>query len=438
MTAERERVHDRRMVSVIRTQRSVLVPLGLVIPSLLLGSVALAGPLFQPNNTPIPQGNSLQVNGFNALGDPVNAINDAEITPPTFLPTCALEFTVHLRNAGYQNSFGWYNANGMAPAMEDLNQILDCNEPVGTNKIVDILGDPNYEGGEIGFFQAVGGCANVENPGTVIHVLYSEIEWNPDSDLMNPFIHLLIYQSISTPRTYYFAWEDLLQGGDNDFEDLFTSVSGIDCVGGGPCQPVAVPGDLDADLVCGDGDNCPDVANNDQADADGDLVGDACDPCPDDPDPQCMEGGTSSDTGTDDLMSESGTETMDGTSTGDGDGDGDGDTMTTTATDTNTGDGDGDTATEDDTVTGDGDGDTVTGDGDTATGDSASESGGDNGDDGMDEIGDDTGGTGNDSLGGGEVGEEDGCNCSTTSSSGGWAISGLLGLGLLGLRRRRY
>ena len=44
---------------------------------------ASAGPLFQPNNTPIPQGPSLQVNGFDALGDPVNAINDAEVTPET-------------------------------------------------------------------------------------------------------------------------------------------------------------------------------------------------------------------------------------------------------------------------------------------------------------------------------------------------------------------
>jgi hypothetical protein len=35
-------------------------------------------------------------------------------------------------------------------------------------------------------------------------------------------------------------------------------------------------------------DNCPDVHNPDQADRDGDTVGDACDPCPDDPDPAAM------------------------------------------------------------------------------------------------------------------------------------------------------
>ncbi|MFL1013686.1 thrombospondin type 3 repeat-containing protein, partial [Flavisericum labens] len=42
--------------------------------------------------------------------------------------------------------------------------------------------------------------------------------------------------------------------------------------------------DADGDGVCGDLDNCPDNANTDQADADGDGIGDACDTCPNDPD----------------------------------------------------------------------------------------------------------------------------------------------------------
>lgn len=37
--------------------------------------------------------------------------------------------------------------------------------------------------------------------------------------------------------------------------------------------------DLDGDGVCRSDDNCPDIANADQANADTDLIGDACDPC---------------------------------------------------------------------------------------------------------------------------------------------------------------
>ncbi len=42
------------------------------------------------------------------------------------------------------------------------------------------------------------------------------------------------------------------------------------------------PSDDDGDGVPDDQDNCPDVANADQADGDGDGAGDACDGCPDD------------------------------------------------------------------------------------------------------------------------------------------------------------
>jgi hypothetical protein len=48
-----------------------------------------------------------------------------------------------------------------------------------------------------------------------------------------------------------------------------------------PCAGLG--GDADADGVCGSTDNCPALANADQADADGDLIGDACDACAADP-----------------------------------------------------------------------------------------------------------------------------------------------------------
>ena len=43
--------------------------------------------------------------------------------------------------------------------------------------------------------------------------------------------------------------------------------------------------DSDSDDVCDQFDNCPSIANTDQADTDNDGIGDVCDNCPDDPNP---------------------------------------------------------------------------------------------------------------------------------------------------------
>lgn len=54
---------------------------------------------------------------------------------------------------------------------------------------------------------------------------------------------------------------------------------------GDPCDvcPYDPSDDADLDGVCGNDDNCPDLANPDQDDLDGDGLGDACDVCPSDP-----------------------------------------------------------------------------------------------------------------------------------------------------------
>ena len=212
--------------------------------SLRLGSSALvalilsllaveAGAVKQPDGTPIPQDTDLS-GLFSSKGEAINDQTDAAITPQTFTPTCNLNFEVLLRQASYMNSFGWYNVTGNKPTLAEHYEFLSCNDGVGTIKKLDIKNNPNYLGGDIGFYQAVGPCGSLQNH---LHIVYSEPKFNPDSNQAQPYIHLLIYNSVNTPKAFYFAWEDLLQGGDNDFSDLVTFVSGISCTGGGgSCQ----------------------------------------------------------------------------------------------------------------------------------------------------------------------------------------------------------
>jgi hypothetical protein len=214
---------------------------------LSLASPALA--LTQPDGVQIPQGAGLQ-NMFMSRGESINALADAQVVPETFVPSCALTFEVLQRNAGYQNAFGWYNVTGNAPTIADLHEFLKCSDPIGTIKpLPNIKNDPAYLGGEIGFYEGVvaSGCTPNSGPQDYAYVFFSEKKYNPDGNQANPYIHLLIYNSTVTPKAFYFGWEDLIQGGDNDFDDLTTFVTGISCSGGGgACQT----GQLG---ICGEG-----------------------------------------------------------------------------------------------------------------------------------------------------------------------------------------
>ena len=56
----------------------------------------------------------------------LDPVADAQTTPETFHPTCALTFTVVSRGGARFNSvFGWYNVTAAAPAASDLHVMLD-------------------------------------------------------------------------------------------------------------------------------------------------------------------------------------------------------------------------------------------------------------------------------------------------------------------------
>ncbi len=209
-----------------------------IIPLCAFGVLAsqTVSALQQPDGTVIPQTNNL-VDFLNGEGETIDPLTEAAVTPETFTVGCTLTFKVIGRGGSMKNSFGWYNVTGSKPAMNELYQFLGCNDDVGVERDLNIAADSRWTGGPIGFYQATpedasGNCPDVSNPSSVGYVYYSERGYNGDGD-----IHLLIMDSKAFPNAFYFGWEDLVTGGDNDFEDLLTRVSGIRCTGGGePCD----------------------------------------------------------------------------------------------------------------------------------------------------------------------------------------------------------
>jgi hypothetical protein len=180
--------------------------------------------------------------------DGIDPREDASLLPETYSPTCALTFTVESRGtARFQNAFGWYNVTGSAPAPEDMHIMLPCNAAPGTSVVLDVRSEPAYRGGEIGFFLltpeargAPGTCAGGDCCATVDrfrrgegYAYFSQRALNPDARGAESFIHLLVYDSRVWERKFYFAWEDTYNSSNDDFTDLVTSVSGVECGGAG-------------------------------------------------------------------------------------------------------------------------------------------------------------------------------------------------------------
>ena len=172
---------------------------------------------------------------------------EASVTPETFSPVCPLTFTVVSRGTAlFRDAFGWYNATGSEPDTSDLHVMLGCDTTEGDTAVLDINGHPDYRGGEIGFFLVTpeegeaGACADGDCCASIEratagqgHIFYSERRFNPDHSGDESFIHLLIFDSHLWPHKFYFAWEDIYNIRNNDFTDFVTSVSGVECAGGG-------------------------------------------------------------------------------------------------------------------------------------------------------------------------------------------------------------
>src|SRR5204863_1091006 len=109
----------------------------------------------------------------------------------------------------------WTNAN-----IVELD--FDCFRTAGT-----------WSGGPIAFYMMTpelvvgggGGCADVSGVtvGQPNRIYSTDSTINDDGD----YVHFLITPSVTFTNSYYFGWEDLFRGGDNDFEDLLVRIDGL-------------------------------------------------------------------------------------------------------------------------------------------------------------------------------------------------------------------
>jgi hypothetical protein len=264
----------------------------------------------QVDGTILPATGLLQTVFDGIPGESINAVLDASELPEVFLPntTGFVRFTDVAEFAGFENSFGWYNVGDdvftAAGRARNLHPVLGCGTPM-----VDAVGaeDPatltdaqltstphdrhhhgdttfyftdaddgdfidvdfgsellagRYKGGFIAFYlitpegqESGDNCGDYKEDSSgddlIGFIYYTQKDLNDDGD----FVHHLTYASALGADQFYFAFEDLFRGGDNDFTDMTIRVAGLTP----PCVPQAeicdgIDNDCDGDIDAADTD----------------------------------------------------------------------------------------------------------------------------------------------------------------------------------------
>ncbi len=165
------------------------------------------------------------------------------LVPEIFVPAAGGGRTLTLkmvaRNSGWatQERFGFYNVvdvrydSGLGRYVVDPGNrhiLFECSDGAGTVRTVDFCADARWKKGPVGFFlitpQGAGGCAPIEES---TYVYFTELRLNAQEDPNNPYIHHLVYRSLTHTNAFYFGYEDLWLGGDCDYQDMLVRVDGL-------------------------------------------------------------------------------------------------------------------------------------------------------------------------------------------------------------------
>ncbi len=195
----------------------------------------------------------------------LHAQRDADIYPQVFLPVRGrpVVFVDLMEQAGYENTFGWYNV-GNPYTRYPIFTCTPANHEPFAQISVDFDAEyaaGRYDGGLIAFYiitpqnNTSGANCGSDTPSTNFgHIYFTETELNGDGD----YVHHLVYSSRQDAERFYFAFEDLFRGGDNDFSDYVIGVDGIIP----PCIP-------EPELCDGRDNDCNGIIDDNPIDAGG-------------------------------------------------------------------------------------------------------------------------------------------------------------------------
>ncbi|MEM9860338.1 MAG: MopE-related protein [Myxococcota bacterium] len=232
----------------------------------------------QTDGVVVPAGSNMQAcldragtgEGTGAGGTPIlRAQADAMILPEAFRPVedppgsgnYPVTFRMIGEGAGFRNIFGYYYVDEDVTNPANLRMVFDCRPNSGGfdggscncpcdplamrrtdgsdeswERTLNFQDEPGFAPGRaIGFFirtpelfdgtrdSANSQCGGPSAANNDHRTYYTSQALNDDGD----FVHFLIYESITFNNTYYFGFEDLFRGGDNDFEDALARVTGL-------------------------------------------------------------------------------------------------------------------------------------------------------------------------------------------------------------------